>query len=101
MKESTLLVHKSVYENKPKAITQFHTYSLNTDKKVRSIRKPIIKDHHNSKHMNKTLHLNGLYLYNQLSKDIKYKNSKLLSKYLNKYISYIFPSDRIIRYDPE
>ena len=100
MKESILLVHKSVYENKPKAITQFYTYSLNTDKKVRSICKPIIKDHHNSKHMNKTLLLNGLYLYNQLSEDIKYKNPKLLSKYINKYISHIFPSDRITRYNP-
>ena len=100
MKESILLVNKSVYDNKPKAITQFYTYSLNSDKKVRSVRKPIIKDNHNSKHVNKTLLQNGLYLYNQLSEDIKYKNPKLLSKYPNKYISQIFPSDQITRYDP-
>ena len=100
MKESILLVHKSIYENKPKAIKQFYTYSLNTDRQVRSLQKPIIKDRHTSKCMNKTLLLNGLYLYHQLSDDIKHKNPKHLSKYLNKNISYLFPSDRITHYDP-
>ena len=100
MKESILLIHKYMYENKPRAITQFYTYSLNTDRQVRSLRKPIIKEQHNSKHMHKTLLLNGLHLYNQLSNDIKHKNPKQLSKYLNKNITYLFPSDRITRYDP-
>ena len=100
MKESILLIHKSMYENKPRAITQFYTYSLNTDRQVRSLRKPIIKEQHFSQHMHKTILLNGLHLYNQLSDDIKHKNPKQLSKYLNKNITYLFPSDRITRYDP-
>ena len=42
---------------------------------------------------------NGLHLYNKLDDDIKYKNPKILSKYLNKNISYMYPSDNILRYD--
>ena len=36
MKESIILIHKSVYENKPKAVTQFYTYSLNSNNNIRS-----------------------------------------------------------------
>ena len=46
--------------------------------------------------MNKTIFVNGLHLYNSLLEDIKRKNPKMLSKYLNKYITNLNPSDKII-----
>ena len=39
MNQSITLIHKSVYENKPKAVTEFYTYSLNTNNNIRSTRK--------------------------------------------------------------
>ena len=101
MKERIILIAKSIYENKPRAITQFYTYSLYSNYNIRSTKKPIIKSIHNCKHMNKTLLLNGLHIYNQLGEDLKFKNPKLLAKYLNKYIFNIFPSDGIVIYDPD
>ena len=50
--------------------------------------------------MNETVFVNSLYLYNELPYDLKRTNPKTLSKYLNKYISNIFPSDKIVRIDP-
>ena len=100
MKESMTLIYKSVFENKPWAITDFFTFSLKSSANIRSCCKPIIKDIPKAKIMNKTLLFNGLNLYNLLDDDIKFKNPKLFPKYINKDISNIFPSDNILRYDP-
>ena len=100
MKDSISLIHKAVFENKPWAITQFYTFSINTSNTIRSIRKPILKCIPKSNKMNNTLLINGLYLYNQLNDDHKFENPKLLCKYFNKYISNVFPCGRLVHCEP-
>ena len=100
IKESILFIHKRVYDNQACAITQFYTYSLNTKNNIRSVRKPIIREIPNSNRVKQTLLHKGLYLYNPLPDDLKFKNPKLLSKHLQNYIRNYFPSDRIDRFDP-
>ena len=100
MKASILIIHKTIFENQPKSIADFFTFWINKNDTICSIRKPILFNIPKSNSMNETVFVNSLYLYNELPYDLKRTNPKTLSKYLNKYISNIFPSDKIVRIDP-
>ena len=100
MKEGISLIHKSLYDYQPQSIFKFFTYSVNKNENIRTVRKPILCDIPKSNSMNKTIFVNGLYLYNTLPDDIISKNPKAFSKYLNKSIALLFPGDKITRIDP-
>ena len=99
-KECITLIHKAMYENQLRYIVDFFTYSVNSNDNIRMVRKPILCNIPKSNCMNKTIMVNGLYLYNKLPYDLKLKNPKMLSKHLNRYITTLFPSDKILRIDP-
>ena len=99
-KESVLFMHKVIFNNQPQAISDLITFSLSNNQNHRAARKPIIIDIHNSKKVKKSLIYMGTFLYNKLPLDIKNKNPKRLSKYLQDNIHHYFPFDRILNYDP-
>ena len=43
-KETLLFIHKIIYNNQPKAMTQFFTFSLSKSQNHRSCRKSIVKE---------------------------------------------------------
>ena len=100
MKESITFIHKCVFDNQPRAITEFYTMSIDNKNNIRSVRKPMIKNITESDKMKHTLLYNGMYLYNKLPNDIKGKNPKLFAKHLQRSMGSFFPSDRITRYEP-
>ena len=90
MKESLLLIHKAIFEDKLRSITEFFTFSVNNTSNVRSCGNPINKNIPKSKCMYKTIFYNGLHLYNKLDDNIKYKKPKLFFKIpKKKYIIFI------------
>ena len=99
VKESILFIHKTIFDNQPKAITEFLTYSLSNKQNIRATRKTIVIDDHKSNKAKNSLIYKGNYLYNRLPNEIKNKNPRLMSKYLQKNISDHFPCDRIEKYD--
>ena len=99
MKESILFVHKTIYNNHPKAIFDLFTFSFSNSNNIRTIRKPMRDVYYRSKKAQKLMLFMGLYLYNKLSNDDKTMNPKRLSKYLNNNVQFYFPFDRIIKLD--
>ena len=99
-KESVLFIHKIIYENQPKSISNLITFSLSNSKNHRSAHKSIMVEDHNSKRTQKSVIYMSNHLYNYLPSDIKNKNPKSLSKYLQSNIKDYYPFDRIQKYDP-
>ena len=99
-KETVLFIHKIFFNNQPPTITNLITFSLCHSQNVRSVRKPIIKEEHNPSMAKKSIIFMGIYLYNKLTYDITCKNTKLLSKYLQKNIQYHYDFDRLPKYEP-
>ena len=100
IKESLLFIHKILYNNQPKAMTELFTFSLSNSQNLRSCRKSIVKENIPSTKGKKALIFFGNYLYNTLPYDLKMKNPKQLSKHLQNNIGYYFPFDRLPNYDP-
>ena len=99
-KESILFLHKVIYNDKPLAINEFITFSLSKSDFYRKSRKPIISEYHDSKKVRKSLIYMSIFLFNKLPDEIRNKNPKRLSKFLQENIHYYFPFDRILKYDP-
>ena len=99
-KETIIFIHKIIYDNKPKAMTQFFTFSLINSHNHRFCRKSIVTEKIPSNKGKKSLIFFGNHLYNTLSNDLKFKNPKQLSKYLQNNIGYLFPFDRLPNFDP-
>ena len=74
MKECITLIHKSIHKNQPKSIFNFFTYSIHKNENICTVRKPILCNIPKSNSINKTIFVNGLYLYNTLPDDILSKN---------------------------
>ena len=98
-KETLLFILKIIFENQPKAMTQFFTFSLVNSQNHRFCRKSIIADKIPSNKGKKSLTF-GNYLYNTLSNELKLKNPKQLSKCLQNNIGYLFPFDQLPNFDP-
>ena len=47
-KETILFVHKILYNSKPISIYELFTFSINETQNIRSIRKPMVRDYHQS-----------------------------------------------------
>ena len=99
-KETIIFIHKIIYNNQPKAMTQFFTFSLTNSQNHRYCRKSIVTENIPSSKGKKSLIFFGNYLYNTLPNNLKFKNPKQLSKYFQKYIGYHFPFDRLPNFDP-
>ena len=99
-KETIIFIHKIIYDNQPKAMTQFFTFSLTNSQNHRFCRKSIVTENISSSKGKKSLIFFGNHLYNTLPNNLKLKNPKQLSKYLQNHISYHFPFDRLPNFDP-
>ena len=62
--ESILSIHKCIYENYPETIMELITYSINREKNVRSIGKPMILQEHQSIKVKQSLVNKSIFLYN-------------------------------------
>ena len=62
--ESILFIHKCIFENCPKTITELVTFSINRDINVRNIRKPFLEKQHNSNKVKQSIINKSIYLYN-------------------------------------
>lgn len=100
MKESILFIHRVMYENLPKSIFDFYTFSHNNSQNVRSVRKPMVKTPNNSEKAKKSLIYKSVYLLNKLPNEIRNYNKKKLSKYLQQNMNIYFSGDKICAYDP-
>ena len=100
IKESVLFIHKVVFNNQPKAITDLITFSLNNSQNIRQVRKPIVIEDHKSLKAKKSIIYLGIFLYNKLPTDIVLKNPKCLSHYLQENMHNFYNFDKILKYDP-
>ena len=64
-KETILFVHKTLYNSKPISIYELFTFSINETQNIRSIRKPMVRDYHQSQKAHRSLLYMGIYLYNK------------------------------------
>ena len=99
-KETILFFHKVVFDNQLAAITKYISFSLSNSQNCRQSQKTLITENHKSKKMYQTIFHMANFLLNKLPTDIRLKNPKQLSKYLQFNIDTYFPFDRIIRYEP-
>ena len=99
-KETIMFIHKIIYDNQPKSITNLITFSLSKSQNHRSSRKSLIAEDHKSKRVRKSIIYMANFLYNHLPNDIRNKNPKRLSKFLQENFKYYYPFDRIMKYDP-
>ena len=99
-KETILFFHKVVFDNQPPAITKYISFSLSNSQNCRQSRKSLIIQNHKSKKMYQTIFHMANFLLNKLPTDIRLKNTKQLSKYLQYIIGDYFPFDQIMRYEP-
>ena len=81
-------------------MTQFFIFSLSNSQNHRFCRKSIVTEKIPSIKGKKSLIFFGNHLYNSLPNDLKLKNTKQLSKYLQNNISYHFPFDQLPNCDP-
>ena len=65
-KETVLFIHKVIYDNQLKAITQLFKFSLSNSQNHRVSRKYLVVEDHNSKCIKKSLIYMGNFLYNEL-----------------------------------
>ena len=72
-KETILFIHKIIYENQPKSMTKFFTFSLTNSQNHRYARKSIVIDQLPSKKGNKSLIYFGNHIYNKLSYNLRLK----------------------------
>ena len=93
--ESVLFIHKCVFENSPKSITQLLTFSLHRSQNSRNTRKPLVKRQALSVKDKQTLIFKSVYLYNKLPDIFKTYNVKKLKKHLKEFIFEHFPSNSI------
>ena len=97
--ETILFFHKGIFNNYPDSITKLITYGVNDRNNVRSCRKPtMIKSHTSEKVTNSLLH-RALFFYNKLDYDIRLYNPKKLARYLKSNIIYMFPNNKIPKYE--
>ena len=99
MKESILFLHKVIYENLPKSIFDFYTYSHNSNQNIRSVRKIMVKNVSTSEKAKKSLIYKSAYLFNQLPEEVRMYNKKKLSKYLQTNINIYFHAEKIGAYN--
>ena len=97
--ESILFIHKCIFENCPKTITELLTFSINRDINVRNIRKPLIVKQHKSNKVKQSIINKSIYLYNQLPDELRTYNTKKLTKHLRQYIFEYFPNNTIPKND--
>ena len=101
VKETILFIHKVLYNNSPSVLYNLISYSSIDDNNVRSIRKPRIKIQHKSVKVTNSLLYRAIFLYNILEYQTKMYNPKKLSRYLQKDIIYIFPNNKIQKFQKE
>ena len=93
--ESIMFIHKSIFENIPKTITELVTQSLNNECNIRSGRKFLVIREPKSNKERQTLIYKSIFLYNTLPDIFKTYNPKKLKKYLREYIFHNFPNNSI------
>ena len=89
IKEAILFIHKIKNDNTPMSITQFYSFSLSNTQNICYTRKVIVNDNHPSNSSKKSLIYFGNYLFNKLPIDVRTKNPKQLSKYLQSDLGFI------------
>ena len=93
--ESIMFIHKSIFENIPKTITELVTQSLNNECNIRSGRKFLVIREPKSNKERQTLIYKSIFLYNTLPDIFKTYNPKKLKKYLREYIFHNFPNNSL------
>ena len=99
VKETIMFVHKIFFNNSTNSILKLFTYSINDRTNLRANRKPIIKKRHMSEKVTQSLLYRALFLYSKLEDETRIYNPKKHSKYLQENIIYIFPNNKIQKYE--
>ena len=95
MIESCIFIHKCIFEGIPTTINELITFSINREKNVRSIRKPLIRIPCNSVKANQSLIYQAVFLYNKLPDIYRTYNINKFKKYTNIFIKENFANNDI------
>ena len=91
MSESLKIFHKIVFNQEPKCMNNYFTYSLCRSDVVRLVRKPMVKNRPKSELVAQSLFHRVVFLYNKLPDVIRMSNTKQFSKNINKQLKILLP----------
>ena len=95
MSESLKFFHMINFEQEPKSMTKFFTFSLHRSELVRSIRKPMVLYKPKTQTISQSIFFKTVFLYNQLSDAIRVSNRKQFAKQINRELKILFPQFKI------
>merc|ERR1712115_456946 len=96
MRESIQFIHKVLSKKAPGVISELFTQSNMAN--VRGVRKYRVKTTHKSNKVTNSLFYGAIYLFNCLETEVRNYKVKQLSKYLQDNIKYIFPYNKITKF---
>ena len=98
MKESIQFIHKVLINKSPGVIFNLFSQSNCKMDNIREVRKFRVKVSHKSNKVTNSLFYRALYLFNCLETEVRTYKVKKLSKYLQDNLKYIFPHNKIPKF---
>merc|ERR1712177_167619 len=98
MKESIQFIHKILMNKSPGVIFNLFSQSNCKMDDIREVRKFRVRESHKSNKVTNSLYYRALYLFNCLEIEVRNYKVKKLSKYLQDNLKYIFPHNKIPKF---
>ena len=95
MGESMKFIHGPIFEGIPTSINNVFTYSLHRENEVRKSRCAMVREPPVDNNMKQSLFYHSIYLYNNLSEELRYMNPKKFSKNIFKHLIENYPMNKI------
>ena len=96
IRESIQFIHKVLSKQAPGVI--YDLFIQSNLENIRGIRKYRVKNYHKSSKVTNSLFYRAIYLFNCLENEVRNYNVKKLSKYLQDNITYIFPYNKVPKF---